>query len=52
MEIDIASVGRAFLYMGIPFVVMVFYFQWKWAEDCKKYIRVLVVSTLYVVSLH
>lgn len=44
MEIDIASFGRAVLYLGIPFVLLVFYFQWKWARDCTKFIRVLVAE--------
>ena len=41
MEIDIASLGRAFLYLGIGFVLMVFYFQWQWARTCDKNIQVL-----------
>ena len=44
MEIDIASFGRAFLYLGIPFVLMVFYFQWQWARTCNKNIQVLVAQ--------
>ncbi len=44
MEIEIASVGRAFLYLGIPFVLMIFYFQWQWARTCTKNIQVLVAQ--------
>jgi len=44
MEIEIASVGRAFLYLGIPFVLMIFYFQWQWARTCNKNIQVLVAQ--------
>ena len=44
MEDILPSLGRAGLYMGIPFVLMIFWFQWKWAKDCNKYIRVLVAQ--------
>ncbi len=44
MEIEIASVGRAFLYLGIPFVLMIFYFQWQWARTCNRNIQVLVAQ--------
>ena len=43
-EIDIASWGRALLFLGIPFVLMVFYFQWKWARTCNNNIQVLVAQ--------
>lgn len=42
MTIDIASWGRALLFLGIPFVLMVFFFQWRWARTCDKNIEVLV----------
>lgn len=44
MEIELASFGRAALYLGVPFVLMIFFFQWKWARDCKNNIRVLVAQ--------
>ena len=44
MEIDPAAFGRAALFMGVPFVLMIFYLQWKWANDCNNYIRVLVAQ--------
>jgi len=42
VEIELASFGRAALYLGIPFVLLIFFMQWKWAKTCDKYIRVLV----------
>jgi len=44
MEVELASFGRAALYMGIPFVLMIFYFQYKWAKTCDKNIQVLVAQ--------
>jgi len=44
MEIDVASFGRAALFLGIPFVLMVFVFQWMWARTCDNYIEVLVAQ--------
>ena len=44
MTIEMASFLRAFLFLGIPFVLMVFFFQWKWANTCNNYIRVLVAQ--------
>ncbi len=44
MSIEIASLGRALLFLGIPFVLMVFYLQWKWARTCSRNIRVLVAE--------
>lgn len=46
MEIGIqaASIGRAFLFLGIPFVLMVFYFQWRWARTCDRNIQVLLAQ--------
>ena len=44
MEIELASIGRAFLYLGIPFVLLVFYAQWNWARTCDKNIQVLVAQ--------
>ncbi|KKN30079.1 hypothetical protein LCGC14_0837560 [marine sediment metagenome] len=44
MEIEIASVGRAFLYLGIPFVLMIFYFQWHWARACDRNIQLLIAQ--------
>ena len=43
--IDIASLGRAVLFMGIPFVLLVVYLQWKWARTCEHNIQVLVAQT-------
>lgn len=44
MEISLDSVGRAFIYLGIPFVLMIFYFQWRWARVCENNIQVLVAE--------
>lgn len=43
-EIDVASIGRALLFLGIPFILMVFFLQWKWAKTCDKYMEVLVAQ--------
>lgn len=44
MEIEAASLGRAILYLGIPFVLLIFYFQWRWARVCDRNIQVLVAQ--------
>lgn len=44
LEVSLDSVGRAFIYLGIPFVLMIFYFQWRWARVCDKNIQLLVVE--------
>ncbi len=44
MEIEPAAIGRALLYLGIPFVLMVFYYQWRWARTCDRNIQVLVAQ--------
>jgi len=44
LEISLESVGRAALYLGVPFVLMIFYFQWRWARVCSKNIQLLVVE--------
>ena len=44
MEITLDSVKNAGLYLGIPFILMIFYFQWRWARICVKNIQVLVVE--------
>lgn len=44
MEIDIASFGRAFLYLGIPFVLLIFYLQFRWAKTCDHNILVLIAE--------
>lgn len=38
------SLGRAFLFLGIPFVLAVSWFQWKWAKTCIENIQVLVAQ--------
>jgi hypothetical protein len=42
MTLEWASVLRAVLFLGIPFVLGVFYLQWRWANTCSKNVRVLV----------
>jgi len=42
MEIELAAIGRALLYLGVPFVLLVFVAQWKWARTCDRNIQVLV----------
>ncbi|MDP2362751.1 MAG: hypothetical protein Q8M94_03165, partial [Ignavibacteria bacterium] len=45
MTIDLLpSLGRAALFLGIPFVLMIFFFQWRWAKTCTENIRVLVAQ--------
>lgn len=44
MEIELASIGRALLYLGIPFVLLTFFSQWKWARTCDKNIQILVAQ--------
>ena len=44
MEITLDSVKNAGLYLGIPFILMIFYFQWRWARVCAKNIQLLVVE--------
>lgn len=45
MNIEIASLGRALLFLGVPFVFLVAYLQYKWAKVCRDNIRVLVVQS-------
>ncbi len=42
MQIDIASFGRAALFLGVPFVLLVFWAQWHWAKVCEKNIQLLI----------
>lgn len=44
MEIEWASFGRAFLFLGIGFLLMVFYLQWHWANTCKNNVRLLIIK--------
>ena len=44
MEIDVASLGRAALFLGIPSVLMIFIFQWTWAKTCDNNIQVLTAQ--------
>ena len=44
MEITFEGVLRAFLFLGVPSVLVVFYLQWRWARTCKNFIQVLVVQ--------
>lgn len=44
MEIEIASIGRALLFLGIPFILLVFFAQWKWARTCDRNIQILVAQ--------
>lgn len=44
MSVELASFGRAFLYLGGMFVLAVFYLQWLWAKTCDKNIQVLVAQ--------
>jgi len=32
------------VYLGVPFIGMVIYFQWRWARTCKNYIQILVAE--------
>lgn len=44
MEIELVSLGRAALFLGVPFVLLVFFFQWRWARVCDRNIQVLVAQ--------
>tara|TARA_R100001530_G_C4308227_1_gene152300 strand:+ start:458 stop:1231 length:774 start_codon:yes stop_codon:yes gene_type:complete len=45
VEVDLLpSLGRASLYLGVPFVLMIFVMQYKWAKTCDNYIRILVAQ--------
>lgn len=44
IETILPSLGRAALFLGIPFVLLIFYMQWKWAKTCANNIRVLVAQ--------
>ncbi len=44
MQIELASIGRAFLFLGIPFILMVFIAQYKWAKTCDRNVLVLVAQ--------
>lgn len=44
MEISFDSILRAGLYLGVPFVLLIFYFQWRWARVCQRNIQLLVVE--------
>ena len=32
------------VYLGVPFISMIVYFQWRWAKTCKNYIQVLLAQ--------
>ena len=45
MTVDLLpSLGRAFLFLGVPFIISIFIMQWKWAKVCSENIRVLVAQ--------
>jgi hypothetical protein len=45
MTIDLLpSLGRAAAFIGIPFLIMIFVLQYKWAKTCNENIRVLVAQ--------
>ena len=44
MNIELVSIGRALLFLGIPFIFFVFFAQWKWARVCDRNIQVLVAQ--------
>lgn len=44
MGVDAASIGRAALFLGVPFVLLVFFLQYKWAKVCDTKIQVLVAQ--------
>jgi hypothetical protein len=39
-----ASLGRAMLFMGIPFILSIFWLQWKWARICENNIQLLIAQ--------
>ena len=45
VTMDLAgSLGRAALFIGIPFLILIFIMQWRWAKVCAHNIRILVVQ--------
>lgn len=43
MTVDLLpSLGRAIAFLGIPFIILIFVMQYKWAKTCANNIRVLV----------
>lgn len=38
------SLGRAALFLGIPFIILVFVAQWHWAKTCDRNIQVLIAQ--------
>jgi len=38
------ALGRAALFLGVPFLIGIFVLQWKWAKTCNENIRVLVAQ--------
>lgn len=44
MDIEWVSLGRALLFLGVPFVLSIFYLQWKWAGEADRNIRVLLAE--------
>ena len=41
-SIDSASVLRVILFLGVPFVLLVFFLQWRSARTCNRNIQVLI----------
>lgn len=44
MSVEMASFGRAFLFLGVGFILIIFYLQWQWAKTCDKNIQILVAQ--------
>lgn len=43
MTIDVGTeIGRVALFLGVPFLILIFVMQYKWAKTCEANIRVLV----------
>ena len=42
MIIEWASLGRAALFLGIPFILIIFYLQFRWSKTCDENIQVLI----------
>jgi len=46
VSVLLPSIGRAVLFLGIPFILGIFFLQWKWARDCANNIRVLIAEEI------
>jgi len=39
------SLGRAFLFLGVPMVLMFFWLQWRWSKICSDNLQLLIIKS-------